>query len=87
MRVKQRVMEGGHNIDTDTIRRRHARGLQLLADYWEVCAEAIVFDATTRHPSEILRKDASGFRNASVEGCRMLHNRIAAAGGRPLSAR
>jgi predicted ABC-type ATPase len=29
LRVKQRVMAGGHNIDTDTIRRRHARGLTL----------------------------------------------------------
>lgn len=86
MRVKQRVMAGGHNIDTDTIRRRHMRGLQLLADYWDVCSEAIVFDATTRQPSEVVRKDPSGFRIASVERWKMLLDRMAAVGGRSLSA-
>jgi predicted ABC-type ATPase len=29
----QRVMRGGHNIETVTIRRRHKSGLQLLASY------------------------------------------------------
>ncbi|HYD05051.1 MAG TPA: zeta toxin family protein [Reyranella sp.] len=32
-RVKQRVMQGGHNVDTDTIRRRHRLGLRHLPDY------------------------------------------------------
>lgn len=87
MRVKQRVMAGGHNIDTDTIRRRHMRGLRLLADYWDVCSQAIVFDARTRQPSEIVRKDASGFRIASIQSWDMLRDRIAAVGGRSLSAK
>lgn len=82
MRVKQRVMAGGHNIETDTIRRRHARGLQLLADYWDACTEAIVFDARTRQPSEILRKDASGIRVAEGSGWTWLRHRIEAVGGR-----
>lgn len=33
LRVKQRVMAGGHNIDTATIHRRHRSGLKSLADY------------------------------------------------------
>ena len=31
LRVKQRVMAGGHNIETDTIRRRHARPARIEA--------------------------------------------------------
>jgi predicted ABC-type ATPase len=55
LRVKQRVMAGGHNIETDTIRRRHALGLKYLTSYWTLCDEGIVFDARTRSPFEILR--------------------------------
>jgi predicted ABC-type ATPase len=33
LRVKQRVMAGGHNIDTVTIHRRHRMGLERLAAY------------------------------------------------------
>lgn len=85
LRVKQRVMMGGHNIDTDTIRRRHARGLKQLADYWDVCNEGIVFDVRTQQPSEIVSKDTQGTRIASEAGWRLLNRRIQAAGGRILS--
>lgn len=40
LRVMQRVMRGGHNIETDTIRRRHKSGRQLLASYWDAVDEA-----------------------------------------------
>jgi predicted ABC-type ATPase len=81
LRVKQRVMAGGHNIDTDTIRRRHTLGLKYLTSYWNICTEGIVFDARTRAPSEILRKDRLGTRIADTAGWSLFSERIKAAGG------
>lgn len=85
MRVKLRVMMGGHNIDTDTIRRRHTRGLQLLPEYWNACAEVIIFDARSREPLEIARREAATTRVAGEAGWTLLQDRVAAAGGRVLS--
>lgn len=79
LRVKQRVMKGGHNIDTDTIRRRHALGLKYLMQYWAVCEAAIVFDAQTLSPREIARKDANGTRIVDAAGWSLLQERVAAA--------
>jgi predicted ABC-type ATPase len=62
LRVKQRVMAGGHNIDTLTIHRRHRLGLESLADYWNACDEAVLFDARTENPRETLVKDEHGTR-------------------------
>jgi predicted ABC-type ATPase len=86
-RVKQRVMAGGHSIDTDTIRRRHTRGLQLLAEYWDACDEGIVFDVRTRQPVEIVRKDAAGVRVTQGPAWIWLCNRLAAVSSRPLYTR
>ncbi len=83
-RVKQRVMLGGHNIDTDTIRRRHARGLRLLPDFWDACDEAIVFDALDRQPTEIARKDDDGIRIVRDRAWARLRRHVVAVGGRPL---
>jgi predicted ABC-type ATPase len=83
LRVKQRVMAGGHNIETDTIRRRHTRGLQLRADYWDACDEGVVFDVRTRQPNEIVRKDAQGIHIAS-HAWMLLSQRIHVVGGRAL---
>jgi hypothetical protein len=52
----QRVMRGGHNIETDTIRRRHKSGLQLLASYWDAVDETVIFDARTASPIEVIRQ-------------------------------
>ena len=83
-RFKQRVMLGGHNIDTDTIRRRHAGGLRLLPDFWDACDEAIVFDALDRLPTEIARKDADGIRIVHGRSWARLRRGTAAVGGHPL---
>ena len=56
-RVMQRVMEGGHNIPVDVIRRRHRRGLERLADCWAICDEGLIVDARTRRPSPMLTKE------------------------------
>lgn len=84
LRVKQRVMAGGHNVETDTIRRRHSLGLKYLTGYWTVCDEGIVFDARTRSPFEILRKDGQGTRIIDAAGWSLLAARIDASGGAAL---
>lgn len=70
-------MAGGHNIETDVIRRRHSRGLRLLADHWDLCDEGIVFDARTQ--------DIQGISISSRAGWQLLHGKVEAAGGRPLA--
>ncbi len=80
LRVKQRVMSGGHNVDTDTIRRRHSLGLRYLMRYWDACTEGLVFDARTPVMKEIMRKDAKGTRILDAVGWSVLQERIAAAG-------
>lgn len=84
LRVKQRVMSGGHNIDTDTIRRRHKLGLELLARYWTAVDEGVVLDARTRQPTEIVRKNEAGIRVHDATTFALLNAAIAANDGRPL---
>ena len=44
-RVKIRVSEGGHNIDTEVIRRRYSRGIKNLFDiYLPLVDGALIFD-------------------------------------------
>ncbi len=44
-RVKYRVQEGGHNIPTDTIKRRYAMGLKyLFDDYLPIVDNAYIYD-------------------------------------------
>lgn len=83
-RVKQRVMHGGHNIDTDTIRRRHALGLRYLPDYIEACREVIVFDAQRDTSSEILRKEEDGqIQIVAAEEMEALRQAVELSGGHP----
>ena len=85
MRVMQRVMRGGHNIETDTIRRRHKSGLQLLATYWAAVDEAVVFDARTASPVEVVRKTEAGVRVRDRPAFALLNEAIVLAGGNPLA--
>ena len=80
-RVKQRVMRGGHNIDTDTIRRRHMGGLRLLPDYIQACREAIVLDARTSSTREILHKERGVLTVVDDPRLALLKNSIQSAGG------
>jgi len=44
-RVKTRVLEGGHNIETEVIERRYKRGIQNLFDiYLPIADEVMIFD-------------------------------------------
>lgn len=83
-RVKQRVMLGGHNIDTDTIRRRHRRGLRYLPEYWAEADEAIVLDARTRTPMAIVQKIEGVVEIRDAERFAVLNARIVASGGQAL---
>ena len=86
MRVMQRVMRGGHNIESETIRRRHKSGLQLLASYWDAVDEAVVFDARTESPREIVRKDEVGLRVLDEGAFVLLNAAIVNNDGKPLVA-
>lgn len=46
-RVKTRVQEGGHNIETDVIKRRYENGITNLFNiYLPIVDEALIFDNT-----------------------------------------
>jgi len=80
-----RVMRGGHNIEVDTIRRRHKSGLQLLASYWDAVDEAVIFDARTASPIEVVRKNEAGVLIHDKTAFILLNETIAAAGSQPLT--
>ena len=45
MRVKQRVLQGGHDVPAEDIRRRHERSLGNLVNvYWDICDIIEVYD-------------------------------------------
>ena len=85
LRVMQRIMRGGHNIETDTIRRRHKSGLQILASYWDAVDEAVIFDARTASPIEVVRKNEAGVLIHDKTAFILLNETITAAGGQPLA--
>ncbi len=80
-RVKQRVMRGGHNISTNTIRRRHVRGLRYLPRYIQTCREAIVLDARTSSTHEVFRKEGGVLSTVDDSDMELLRRSVRAAGG------
>ncbi|PBJ05426.1 zeta toxin family protein [Flavobacterium sp. ACN6] len=56
-RVKTRVQEGGHNIETDVIKRRYKNGINNLFDiYLPIVNEALIFDNTAVKAELIAQK-------------------------------
>lgn len=56
-RVKTRVQEGGHNIETDVIKRRYKNGIANLFDiYLPIVNEALIFDNTAVKAELIAQK-------------------------------
>jgi len=56
-RVKTRVLEGGHNIDTETIKRRYYRGIKNLFEiYLPIVDEVMIFDNSLESPDLIAIK-------------------------------
>jgi len=56
-RVKTRVKEGGHNIETEVIRRRYINGIKnLFAIYLSVVDEVLIYDNSGGKPELIAEK-------------------------------
>jgi predicted ABC-type ATPase len=56
-RVKTRVLEGGHNIETDIIKRRYVRGLKNLFElYMDIPDNIMIFDNSDDIPELIAEK-------------------------------
>lgn len=56
-RVKNRVLEGGHNIEPSIIRRRYKNGIKNLFDiYFHIVDELIIFDNSGGKPELIAEK-------------------------------
>lgn len=56
-RVKTRVLEGGHNIETDIIRRRYKNGIKNLFEiYLSLVDEVMIFDNSAGKPELIAEK-------------------------------
>lgn len=56
-RVKTRVLEGGHNIEPDVIKRRYHRGLKNLFEmYLDIPDSIMIFDNSEEIPDLIAEK-------------------------------
>lgn len=56
-RVKTRVMEGGHNIETEVIKRRYINGIKNLFDiYLSIVDEVLIYDNSGGKPELIAEK-------------------------------
>ncbi|HEY1193873.1 zeta toxin family protein [Flavobacterium sp.] len=56
-RVKTRVIEGGHNIETEVIKRRYLNGIRNLFEiYLEIVDEILIFDNSFGIPELIAEK-------------------------------
>jgi len=56
-RVKTRVIEGGHNIETEVIKRRYRNGIKNLFEiYLEIADEVLIFDNSFGAPELIAEK-------------------------------
>ncbi|WP_202703471.1 zeta toxin family protein [Flavobacterium sp. UGB4466] len=57
-RVRTRVLEGGHNIETETIRRRYQNGIKNLFEiYLPIVDEVMIFDNSVGKPELIAEKN------------------------------
>lgn len=65
-RVKTRVLEGGHNIETAIIERRYQRGIENLFDiYLPIVDGALIFDNSEGMHELIVDKQIDGLLNIS----------------------
>ena len=56
-RVKKRVEEGGHHIETEVIRRRYTRGLQnLFSIYLPLSTEYLIYDNSNGKPELVVAR-------------------------------
>lgn len=56
-RVKTRVLEGGHNIETDIIKRRYHNGIKNLFEiYMAIADDVLIYDNSEGRPDLIAQK-------------------------------
>lgn len=60
-RVATRVSKGGHNVDSATIIRRFARGVENLKDYLAIVDTALIYEASGLELIEIAKKMENKF--------------------------
>jgi predicted ABC-type ATPase len=60
-RVKTRVLEGGHNIETEVIKRRYVNGIKNLFNiYLSIVDEVLIYDNSSSTPELIAEKTVQG---------------------------
>ncbi|HEY0330370.1 MAG TPA: zeta toxin family protein [Rhodopseudomonas sp.] len=86
LRVAERVMQGGHSIPENTIRRRYSAAFERLPRAIALAHQAIVYDNSNQTDLQTLLtiKDGSIVFN-SLDAARPLHTRIATSVGRGLN--
>jgi predicted ABC-type ATPase len=60
-RVRDRVVKGGHNIESDVIARRYVSGIKNLFDIYISFADVVLFIDNSEINYEIIAKRASDF--------------------------
>ena len=58
-RVRGRVLEGGHDVPEDKIRKRYAKALDLLPKLISICDKILIYDNSIM-PSLVFKKDENG---------------------------
>jgi len=56
LRVQNRVLKGGHNVDSDKIAKRYHASLELLSDAFRLADRAYVIDSSNEKRDVILEK-------------------------------
>lgn len=57
VRIRHRVLNGGHDVPNDDVMRRYARSVANVPDYLRLADEFIVFDAVGPVPEAIFRRN------------------------------
>ena len=65
-RVRGRVLEGGHGVPEDKIRKRYIKALELLPDIVPVCNKLLIYDNSIA-PSLIFKKDEKSIEYFTTE--------------------
>jgi predicted ABC-type ATPase len=65
-RVRARVLEGGHDVPEDKIRKRYKKGMELLPEIISVCDKMLIYDNSIM-PSLLFIKDKDGEEFFSTE--------------------
>ena len=61
VRIRHRVLDGGHDVPPDDVKRRYIRSRANLKDYMSLADKVYVFDATQTVTDLILRRNGEEF--------------------------